>query len=204
MSFDRSIDKETINELPLKVFEGPIHIIDDPEKIKNVLPAIAGCRFLGFDTETRPSFKKGKKNKVALLQLATPQESFLFRINKIGLPKELRKILADPDIIKVGAAIHDDIKSLQKIKSFNPGGFADLQNLVRDFGIESLSLKKLAAIVLNFRISKSQQLTNWDAGELSEAQQKYAAMDAWVALQIFLELRKEVNYSDKILADVIK
>ncbi len=200
MPFEKTIEKEAINELPLKVFQGPIHLIHNFDQLEAVLPKLSDSSFLGFDTETRPSFKKGKSNKVTLLQLATTEESFLIRLNKIGLPDEIRSILSNPNIQKVGAAIHDDIKSLQGLKPFEPHGFTDIQNLVKKFGIESQSLKKLTAIVLNFRISKSQQLTNWDAEILTEAQQKYAAMDAWAALQIFFKLKAEMNNSGNLLS----
>ena len=197
MLFEKTIDKEAMNELPLKAFEGPIHIIETYDQLSDVIPKLEMNSYLGFDTETRPSFKKGQSNSVALLQLATPKESFLFRLGKIGLPEQIRDILANPDILKIGAAIRDDIKSLQEIKPFEPQGFTDLQNYVKKYGIESMALKKLTAIVLNYRISKSQQLSNWEAEDLSEAQQKYAAMDAWVSLQIFLKLRSVNNNSGK-------
>ncbi len=196
MSFEKTIDKDAVNELPLEVFDGPIHLIDSIDKLNTVLPKITELHRLGFDTETRPSFKKGRLNKVSLLQLSSPKEAFLFRLNHIGLPKEIRKILYNPDVIKVGAAIHDDIKSLQKIKPFKQQGFIDLQSIVGDYGIEVLSLKKLSAIVLDFRISKSQQLSNWEADELTEAQQRYAATDAWVSLQIFNKLQSVKSNTD--------
>lgn len=195
MLFEKTIDNEAVNELPLKNFEGSIHLVDSIDQLDSVLPKLESSPYLGFDTETRPSFKKGKSNNVALLQLATPNESFLIRLNQIGLPEQIRNILANPRISKIGAAIHDDIKSLQSLNFFEPNGFTDLQNIVKSYGIESLSLKKITAIVLKYRISKSQQLTNWDADTLTHAQQKYAAMDAWVALQVFLKLRAVVNNS---------
>jgi len=197
MSFEKTIDKEAVNELPLEVFNGPIHLIDSIDQLNTVIPKLAIPSCIGFDTETRPSFKKGRINKVSLLQLSTSREAFLFRINKIGLPKEIRKILSNPEILKVGAAIRDDIKSLQGVKPFQPQGFIDLQSIVGDYGIEDLSLKKLTAIVLKFRISKSQQLSNWEADELTEAQQKYAATDAWVSVKIFNGLQSVKINTDK-------
>lgn len=198
MAFEKTIEREALNELPLKVFKGPIHFVDSYKQMKALLPKLSSLSSLGFDTETRPSFKKGRNNKVSLLQLATPTESFLFRINKIGLPLEIREILSNPDVLKVGAAIRDDIKSLQSIESFEPQGFVDLQSIVGDYGIEVLSLKKLSAIVLDFRISKSQQLSNWEADELTEAQRKYAATDAWVSVLIHNKLLKATkNNSSK-------
>jgi ribonuclease D len=143
---------------------------------------------LGFDTETRPTFKKGRKNSVSLIQLSSGDLAFLFRINRIGIPDELADLLSDPSVIKAGVAVHDDIKFLKGVRKFTPDGFIDLQNFVKDFGIQSSGLKKLAAIILGFRISKRQQVTNWEAEQLTEAQQIYAATDAWVCHQIYKKL----------------
>jgi ribonuclease D len=143
---------------------------------------------LGFDTETKPSFKKGRKNKVSLIQLADDKNAFLIRINKIGIPEKITEILSDPGIVKCGVAIHDDIKVLSGIRKFNPAGFVDLQPFVKNYGIDSSGLKKLAAIVLGFRISKRMQVTDWESDVLSEAQLVYAATDAWVCYQIYKKL----------------
>ncbi|WP_238766351.1 3'-5' exonuclease [Maribellus maritimus] len=183
--FKESISKEEMTDLPLKWFEGNIFLVDDVEKINYAATVLAGQSVIGFDTETRPSFKKGVVNKVALLQLSTKKQAFLFRLNKIGLPKEIIDILANPGIIKPGVAIRDDIKGLQSLSYFKPGGFIELQDYAKELGIQNFSLKKLAAIALGFRISKSQQLSNWEADVLTEAQEIYAATDAWTALEIF-------------------
>ena len=124
---------------------------------------LLGSDLLGFDTETKPTFKKGRKNSVSLIQLSTGDLACLFRINKIGIPENLIRLLSDPSVIKAGVAVHDDIRFLKGVKKFTPGGFIDLQNFVKDFGIQSSGLKKLAAIVLGFRISKRQQVTDWEA-----------------------------------------
>ena len=152
---------------------------------------IEQIKILGFDTETRPSFKKGQRHKVSLLQLADDRSAWLFRLNMIGLPPELAAMLADPDIIKIGVAIHDDIKALRNLRPFEPGGFVDLQTVVADHGIKQLGLKKLSAIVLGFSISKSQQVSNWEAPALTEPQQLYAATDAWVCRRIYCAQRKD-------------
>ena len=148
---------------------------------------------LGFDTETRPSFKKGKQNRISLLQLSTGFHAFLFRIAALGLPDDLLKLFEDPGIIKVGVAVHDDIIDLQKVQPFTPENFLDLQKYVDAFGIKSKGLNKLAGIVLGFRISKAQQVSNWEAEPLTQAQKKYAATDAWVCYRIYRELRSHVN-----------
>ncbi|MBN1107373.1 MAG: 3'-5' exonuclease domain-containing protein 2 [Bacteroidales bacterium] len=188
--FKESVTADELKEYDLSWFRGEIMVVDDLQKFNSVIPLISKEKILGFDTETRPSFRKGHRNKVSLIQLAGDNLACLFRINKIGLPDSLAKLLADPGIIKAGVAIHDDIKVLGRIKRFEPAGFVDLQKFVRDFGIQSSGLKKLAAIVLGFRISKRQQVTDWEAEELSEPQQVYAATDAWVCREIYCKLTR--------------
>lgn len=184
-SFKPSISKEEINELPVNSFSGEIFYIDTFDKFERVLPRIQEETVLGFDTETRPSFKKGKVNEVSLLQLSSASIAYIFRLNKIGLPEELCEILASEKVNKVGVAIHDDILSLQKLNSFEPNGFVELQHYVKNFGIADNGLKKLTANILGFKISKRQQTSNWESEVLSEAQIIYAATDAWVCYEIF-------------------
>lgn len=186
--FQETITVEEIQEYDLSWFRGKIVVVDDLASFKRVMPELKHEKILGFDTETRPSFRKGHRNKVSLIQLSAGKIACLFRINRIGLPDELAALLGNPGIIKAGVAIHDDIKVLKKIKRFNPEGFVDLQKYVKDFGIQSSGLKKLTAIVLGFRISKRQQVTDWEAEELTEAQQVYAATDAWVCREIYKKL----------------
>jgi ribonuclease D len=183
--FKESITKEELVDLPLKWFEGEIIVVDSKEKVKSAVDVLSKAAIVGFDTETKPAFKKGVFNHVALLQLSTKTKAFLFRLNQIGLPREICKILADPNIIKPGVAIHDDIKGLRLIRKFNPGGFVELQDSAKELGIQNFSLKKLTAIACGFRISKGQQLTNWEADALTEKQQIYAATDAWTSLEIY-------------------
>lgn len=188
MMFKESITDKELIKLPLKWFRGDIYVIDRMKDVDDVAEFLSMQQVIGFDTETRPSFKKGVVNKVALLQLSTLNEAFLIRINKIGLPKSLQKVLAAPGIIKPGVAIRDDLKGLQEYADFAPHGFVELQDYAKDLGIHDFSLKKMTAIVMGFRISKSQQLSNWEADVLSDAQKKYAATDAWAALQIYQNL----------------
>jgi ribonuclease D len=168
-------------------------LVEDIETFNSVLPRLKGMKLLGFDTETRPMFvKKGKRNQVSLIQLATNNLAVLIRINKIGVPDDLVNLLSDPTVIKAGVALRDDLRFLSSVRKFTPAGFVDLQSFVKQFGIESSGLKKLTAIVLGFRISKGQQTTNWEAESLTEAQQVYAATDAWVCYEIYSKLIK--NY----------
>ncbi len=186
--FRESITKEELAELPLVQFEGTISVVEDKYQVKEIADYLAKQKVIGFDTETRPSFKKGNVNKVALLQLSTNERAFLFRLNKIGLPNDLTRILQSKEIVKAGVAIRDDIKVLQNLNYFSPNGFIELQDQVQEFGIQNFSLKKLTGIVLGCRISKAQQLSNWEADLLTEAQQIYAATDAWAALKIYQNL----------------
>jgi ribonuclease D len=191
MGINKYQENITVDELAgceLSWFRGEIVVADNLETFYKVFPRFLNTDLLGFDTETKPSFKKGKKNTVSLIQLSTENFACLFRINKIGIPGELIKLLSDPSVIKAGVAVHDDIRFLKGVKRFTPEGFVDLQNFVRDFGIQSSGLKKLTAIVLGFRISKRQQVTDWEAEQLSEAQRIYAATDAWVCHQIYKTL----------------
>ncbi len=186
--YQENITAEELLERELSWFKGEIVLVEDLKTFREVFPRLLGADLLGFDTETKPTFKKGRKNPVSLIQLSTGTLACLFRINKLGIPDELADLLSDPQVIKAGVAVHDDIRLLRGVKKFNPMGFVDLQSFVKDYGIESSGLKKLAAIVLGFRISKRQQVTDWEADQLSEAQQIYAATDAWVCHQIFRKL----------------
>jgi len=188
--FQPTITKEEIRKLPKKNFEGRIIVIDNFPSLKKYITVIQKEKLWGFDTETRPAFKRGVVNKPAMVQFANEAYALLFRLREIGLPDELVEIISDPSIVKVGAAIHDDLKNLTLHRNFNPAGFIDLQKYAVNFGIESKGLVKLAAIVLNFRISKSQQVSNWENKQLTRAQKIYAATDAWACYRIYQELQK--------------
>ena len=190
------ITPEELAACELSWFKGEIVLVDNMETFNEVFPRLRGAKILGFDTETKPNFKKGRKNIVSLIQLATADLACLFRINRIGIPDKLANLLSNPAIIKAGVAIHDDIRFLSGVKKFVPGGFVDLQPFVKEFGIQCSGLKKLAAIVLGFRISKRQQVTDWEAETLSEAQQIYAATDAWVCHQIYEKLIDDLDRAE--------
>ena len=183
--FKESITKEELTDLPLRWFEGDIVVVNSKKKVKKAVNVLSQQSVIGFDTETKPAFKKGVVNKVALLQLSTKDQAFLIRVNEIGLPKEICSILSDPKIIKPGVAIRDDIKGLQELRDFKPAGFIELQDRAVELGIQNFSLKKLTAIACGFRISKGAQLSNWEAEKLDDKQKRYAATDAWTALEIY-------------------
>jgi ribonuclease D len=185
---NKSISKEELQKLPIKAFEGKVIVVNSRDDMKKAISYLQKQKILGFDTETRPTFKKGALNKVALLQLSTETTAILFRLNKIGLPLELTSILSNKNIIKAGVAIDDDLKSLKKLTKFTPNGFIEIQQKVKEFDIENFGLKKLSGLLLNFNISKTQQTSNWELDPLTPAQIKYAATDAWVSLKIYKAL----------------
>ena len=180
-----SISKEELNMLPLRQFDGDIVLVETAGMAKIAYGYLQQFPVIGFDTETKPSFKKGDNHIVALLQLATHERAFLIRVQKVGLPPEIRKLLVNPGILKPGVALRDDLKALQKIVHFAPAGFVELQDNAKTLGIKDFSLKKLCALLLDFRISKSQQLSNWESEELTDMQMVYAATDAWTSLLIY-------------------
>ncbi len=192
-----SISKEELQLLPISQFKGRIHLIDHINKAEHACKTLAHEPVLGFDTETKPSFTKGQFHRVSLLQLSTGTDAYLFRLNKMGLMGGIIGILSNPKQLKVGIAIRDDIRYLKQHHHFRHEGFVELQDFVRNFGIENSGLSKLSGIIMNFRISKSQQLTNWENDELTLPQQMYAATDAWAAYEIYNTLiknQKSIEY----------
>lgn len=183
-----NIKTEEILTLPYGAFQGKITLVENPKDLKKAIGELSKESILGFDTETRPAFKKGQVYKVAMLQLASVERAWLFRLHHTGFPTELRELLTDVSLIKCGIAIRDDLKALQKLGSFEPGGFVELASLSKQKGLEVEGLRKLAAILLGVRISKSAQTTNWEARRLTDKQIEYAATDAWACLEIYRKL----------------
>ncbi len=188
MRYKEKISGEELQKLPVKAFEGPIQLVASSEEIKEAVDYLAQQPYIGFDTETRPAFKKGQKYQVALLQLASEEKAFVFFLQKIEDFEQISALLCNKKVTKIGAATRDDIKTLNKLFPVNSSSFIDLQNIIENYGIKELSLKKMAALTLNFRISKTQRISNWEADPLSEQQLVYAATDAWVSLMIYLQL----------------
>ena len=179
------IEKSDLVDKPKVVFDGIIEEIDTQEKAQKVIEALAKEPIVGFDTETRPSFTKGVKHKIALLQLSTDSMGYLFRLNKIDIPDCVAEFLSNPDIKKVGISVKDDFHSLSSRREFKPAGFIELQDLCAGMGIEEKGLQKLYCLLFNERISKNQQLSNWEIDSLTESQRQYAAIDAWACLKIY-------------------
>ena len=197
--FPERLSKEHINTLPILAFDGKIQLITESKDVSKAIKILRQSSVLGFDTETRPTFKKGEQHSVSLLQLSTCDEAFLFRLNYLGLPEELVSLLADPDILKVGVAILDDIRALRKIRKFDVEGFVELSNIGTELGIVTCGLRNLAAILFGVRISKKEQLTNWERPDLNSSQCLYAATDAWICLKMFSFLKKEKELPEKIV-----
>ncbi len=183
-------DKRELVNLPRALFEGRIIVIQTEAEAGKAVDYLLTQPLLGIDTETRPSFRRGRQFKVGLLQVSTPDTCFLFRLNLIGIPEPLVRLLQDERVCKVGLSLRDDVASLRGRAEFTPGNFVDLQNLVKDLGIEDLSLQKLYANFFGQKISKSQRLTNWEADVLTEGQKLYAATDAWACIRLLEEINR--------------
>ena len=195
-------DKKSIPDLPRVTFQGKIVVVLNEEEANKAVDYLLSADILGIDSETRPVFKKGQHHKVALLQVSTRDICFLFRLNLIGMPPCIIRLLEDTTVLKVGLSLHDDFMMLHQRANFKKGRFIDLQDIVSQFGIEDLSLQKLYANLFHERITKRQQLSNWEAPILTEQQKIYAATDAWTCIQIYerlQELHKTHNYETVIV-----
>lgn len=190
MSYNAHIDKNEISAMPTVAFEGRIITIDTPQAVDQAIIALSKETSVGIDTETRPSFRKGVQHDVSLIQLSTLDTCFLIRLNRTGMPASLVAFLENKDIAKIGLSLHDDYQGLCKRRKFKAGNFIDLQKEVGKYGIEEMSLQKIFAIMFSGRISKSQQLTNWENDVLTDKQKLYAATDAWACLKIYNELNQ--------------
>ena len=185
-----SISKQELAQLPSAVYQGKVVLIDSDQDAAKAADILAAEEIIGFDTETKPSFKRSQSNQVALLQLSTHTHCFLVRLNHIGLHPDLRRILEDPHRLKVGVSVHDDFHHLAKAFNLHPQGFIDLQAFVKDYKIIDNSLSRIYGILFGHRISKGQRLTNWEAHELTIHQQEYAALDAYACIRIYEYLVK--------------
>ena len=189
MLYQSKIEKSVISTLPPCDIVGEIIVIDRPEDVATAVDDLKQFTLIGFDTETRPSFRRGESNTISLLQLATDKRAYLFRLKKIGPNQLLKDLLESEEHMKVGLSVHDDFHSLNRWMPCRPKNFIELQKYVKAFGIEEMSLQKIYAIVFNKKISKRQQLSNWEAEELTPAQQQYAAIDAWACRDIYYKLK---------------
>lgn len=192
MVYPEKIEKTEVSAMPMCTLNGKITVIDKPEDVDAAVEILSQSNLIGFDTETRPSFTKGTSNTIALLQLATHEQCFLFRLHKIGPNTLLKELLESETILKVGLSVHDDFRSLHSWMAVYPKHFIELQKYVKPFGIEEMGLQKIYAMLFGQRISKRQQLSNWERPELTPAQQLYASIDAWACIEIYEELRGHI------------
>ena len=196
-NFIDKISNEQTALLPAVEFRGEIRIVEHERDIAAACKTLAEQPVIGFDTETRPSFRPGVTFRVSLLQLSTPTVCYLFRLNKIPLAKPILQVLETDSILKIGADVAGDLRSLRQIRHFRDGGFVDLQGIAPEWGIGEKSLRKLSAIVLGRRVSKAQRLSNWEAAQLTEKQMRYAATDAWICPEIYRTLQHTLKPNDK-------
>lgn len=189
--FDAKLSREEIEELPIEAYQGLIHVVRDQEGFEKVMPELCQEEMLGFDTETRPAFRKGESYSPSLLQLAGRNAVYLFQLRLINFPKVLRQILANPEIIKAGVAIGQDIRKLKELGSFKEAGFVDLGELARNAGMKNHGLRGMAAVLMNVRISKGAQRSNWAKDNLTSSQVRYAATDAWISRELYLRMQKK-------------
>ena len=188
------LDKEAINDLPILSYEGDLLLVQTPGELTEALAELRGERILGFDTEARPSFRKGRTYPTALVQLAGEHLVVLVRISVLPFDERLARLLADPDIIKAGVAIREDMRSLRKILDFAPAGLADLADMAKRQGIQAQGLRTLAAALMGGRISKAAQCSNWEKPTLTPQQIRYAATDAWIGRELYLRLKENELY----------
>ena len=188
-----TISKEDIAKLPPEKFSGKIVVVEEVDDVAKAIAYLSKQPIIGFDTETKPAFQSGTTHKVALMQLATEEVCFLFRLNKIGYPEALEDILCSPNIKKIGLSLRDDFLKMREWSGRKPEKFIDLQVFTNKFGIDDNSLQRIYAILFGKKITKNQRLSNWETPELSYAQQSYAAIDAWACLRIYNHLISGIN-----------
>ena len=186
--YTHRIAKELLQWMPLTRFEGEVVIVDAPEQVEDAMAYLNRQKMVGVDTESRPSFKRGVHYPTALVQIASHERCYLFRLTHVGMPQALADLFANPKICKVGLAFRDDLNGLRRRRDFKPQNCIDLQSIVGKYGILDLGLQKIFAICFEKKISKSQQLTNWENSHLTPEQARYASTDAWATLLIYKDL----------------
>ncbi len=177
-------------DYPKANFPGKIVLVTNDQDVPRALNILSQASIIGFDTETKPSFKKGEVYSVSLLQLATDKEAFLFRLLHLTNLNPFIPFFENPNIIKAGVAIRDDIKGLQKLIPFSPGGFIELADMAKTHHLQNFGLKGMTEEVLGLTLSKKAKLTNWETRDFSSEQKMYAATDAWIGREIYLNLMK--------------
>lgn len=198
------ISKEEVAQMPKEGFGGRIVVVQADAEVDKAVRFLESQPIVGIDTETKPNFRKGRMNKVSLLQVSTDEICFLFRLNLVGVNESIVRLLENPAVLKVGLSLSDDVRALHRRGDFRQQSFVDLQDYVKDFGIQDNSLQKIYAILFGSKISKTQQLSNWEADVLTDAQKLYAATDAWACYRIYgllQELQRTGDYVTETLEE---
>ncbi len=182
--------KEQINACPVRKYQGRIHLVRTSEQVEQAVRQLEQEEVLGFDTETRPTFRVGQSYPPSVLQLAGEQAVYVFQLRHCRLSKALRRLLANPKIIKAGVALDRDVQELNKLAPFEPAGFVDIGKLAKQAGCMNHGLRGLASLLLEFRVSKKSRTSNWAQRTLSPAQIEYAATDAWVGRELYHKLQQ--------------
>ena len=184
--YQRAFATEEIMELPLIQFVGKIILVESDRQLHQAMKVLHSQTLLGFDTETRPIFKKGKIPPPALLQLATDKDVYIFQLPKLADKHLLTEILASRTILKSGVSVRDDLKGLKEHFEFTEHGFVDLGDVAKKLNMRTHGLRNLTANLLGKRISKGAQCSNWARESLSTKQIIYAATDAWISRELYL------------------
>ena len=188
MEWPREISPEEMANLPIRRYEGEVRLIASSEDLAQAAAAMARERVVGFDTETRPAFRKGESYLPSLVQVAGEHAVWIFPLQRLDCSVPLMRLLEDPGIVKAGVSIAEDLKQLKKLFPFNDAGVVDVGQLAKRQGVQQTGLRNLAGIVLGFRVPKGKRTSNWAASSLTRQQIGYAAMDAWAARALYLRL----------------
>jgi ribonuclease D len=186
LEYRRTISREEIARLPIRRYEGEVHVVATAEELERALADIRQDSVVGFDTETRPAFRKGEDYLPCLVQVATARRVYLLQLQRLDFSRAIAELLASPHIVKAGVALAGDLSQLQRLFPLEPVSIVDLGHVARRHGNRQTGLRNLAALFLNARIPKGARTTNWAAARLSPAQIGYAATDAWISRELYL------------------
>lgn len=190
MTIRRKLSSQDVDALPLWHYAGKIILIRDAGEAKLAVQNLLKQDYLGFDTETRPTFRRGQRYDPSLVQVAEEDVVHLFQLAACGGLRPLLPLFMAAKPVKICLGIGEDLRRLQIMEKFPANGFVELLDSVRPLGIVDGGLRKLCANLLGLRISKKEQTSNWARPDLTERQLRYAATDAWVSRKIFLAARE--------------
>lgn len=185
------ISREALASLPIRRYEGPVSLVETAQALAQAREDIRQEHVVGFDTETRPSFRKGEVHLPCLVQVATARAAYLFQLARIEVFPALVEILAKPDLVKTGISLAYDLRQLQEVFPFTVANVLDLGVIARRRGFEQSGVRNLAGLLLGFRIPKGNRTSNWAAPRLTPQQISYAATDAWACRELYLRLEQD-------------